>query len=38
MPDLKLVPNLLVMYRERVSTIAKDFDSRNLPSDFYAKP
>ena len=38
MPDPKLPLDSLVMRRERASTIAKNFDLRNLPSDFYANP
>ena len=38
MPDPKLPLDSLVMLRERASTIAKNFDLRNLPPDFYANP
>ena len=38
MPDPKLPLDSLVMLRERASGIAKNFDLRNLPPDFYANP
>ena len=38
MPDAKLPLDSLVMLHERASTIAKNFDLRNLPPDFYANP
>ena len=38
MPDPKLPLDSFVMLGERASTIAKNFDLRNLPPDFYANP
>ena len=38
MPDPKLSLDSLVMHRERASTIAENFDLRNLPPDFYVDP
>ena len=38
MSDPKLRLDSLVMLRERASMIAKNFDLRNLPHDFYANP
>ena len=38
MPDPKLPPDSLVLHQEHASTIAKNFDLRNLPPDFYANP
>lgn len=38
MPDPKLPLDSIVMLRESASTIAKNFDLRNLPPDFYVNP
>ena len=38
MPDPKLPLDSLVMLRERASTIAKNFDLRNLPPALYTNP
>ena len=38
MPAPKLPLDSLVMLRERASTIAENFDLRNLPPDFYVDP